>query len=270
MSPDASRIAITQREGGSKTDIWIFEIATGQLTPMTRDGISAYPEWADAKHIVYREASTATGVFLSVPWDHGADPLVFHTPNPLGRGGNSAFNLSLGPRGKYLTVMRQRTGGAGGNRQDLSIHSMVHPDSGNILVGTKASEMSPRVSPNGRWVACTSDESGTFQLSVLLLPGPGLRVPVAVARGIKPVRSHDGKLPYDVSRNLFLAAHLDEGSGFTAVEHDTLFNVEERGFALHPPYGGPVRRSSSPNSTSTVQPSGANSPCISERALRSA
>ena len=53
---------------------------------------------------------------------------------PLGRGGNPAFNLALGPLGKYLMVMRQRTGGAGANRQDLGIHSMVHPDSGNILV----------------------------------------------------------------------------------------------------------------------------------------
>ena len=99
--------------------------------------------------------------------------------------------------------------------------------------------MTPRISPNGRWVAYTSDESGTFQLYVQPIPGPGARVPVSVDHGIEPVWSRDGKTLYYVSRDYLLAATVDERSGFQATAQDTLFSFREKNFVVRPPGRGP-------------------------------
>src|SRR5262249_8010303 len=109
------------------------------------------------------------------------------------------------------------------------------PDDQREVVSTNASELQPRVSPNGKWLAYTSNESGTFQLYVQQLPGPGTRVPVSVEHGIEPMWSRDGRLLYYISHNLLLAAHVDESSGFRATKQDTLFSFAEHGFVIHPP-----------------------------------
>jgi len=238
VSPDGSRIALTVGEAGSRTDVWIFELATGGLSPMTRDKLSQYPEWIDAKRIVFRENSTEPGRFMMQPYDHSADPQVFLTPTGI-RGAGFAYSLSLGPPRGYLAFIRNRARGAGNLRQDIGLAPMQRPDSQNVAISTPARELTPRISPNGKWLAYTSDKSGVFQLYVEPVPGPGPVVPVSVEHGIEPVWSRDGKVLYYVSRNYLLAAHVDERSGFQATKQDTLFSFAGKNFAVRPPGRGP-------------------------------
>jgi Tol biopolymer transport system component len=235
-SPDGERIAITVREAVGRTDVWIYEIGTGQLTPMTRDAVSQYPEWADARRVVFRyNPLSRSGQYMVQPWDHSAAATPFLGPAPL-TGTSGVYGLSLGPSTGYLALMRTPGGPASrAKRQDIHIAPMRSPADQTELVATDASELSPRVSPNGRWLAYTSNESGVFQVYVLPVPGPGPRVPVSIDHGIEPVWSRDGRTLFYVSHNTLLAAHVDESSGFRATRQDTLFNFTERGFAMHPP-----------------------------------
>jgi serine/threonine-protein kinase len=234
VSPDASRIALTVREGSTRTDVWIFEIATVNLSPITRDALSQFPEWLDNRRLVYRENSGAPGRFLVRPWDGSADPALFQQPRGL-RGFGIATSLALGPTRSSMAYVRVRAGSQGFLRQDVWLSPMAKPDSQYALVSSPASELSPRISPNGRWVAYTSNESGTYQLYVLPVPGPGPKVPVSVAHGIEPMWSRDGKLLYYISNNYLLGAHVDERSGFQATRQDTLFSFAEKNFAVRPP-----------------------------------
>ena len=234
VSPDASRIALTVREGSARTDVWIFEIATVNLSPITRDAVSQYPEWLDNRRIVYRENTTAPGRFAVRPWDGSADPMLFQQPRGL-RGFGIAASLSLGPAKGHMAYVRVRAGSQGFLRQDVWLSPMAKPDSQYALVSTPASELSPRISPNGKWVAYTSNESGSYQLYVLPVPGPGPKVPVSVDHGIEPMWSRDGKKLYYISRNHLLAAHVDERSGFQATKQDTLFSFAENNFVVRPP-----------------------------------
>ena len=240
VSPDGSRIAITQREAGTRTDVWIYEIATNNLPPMTREGIYAFPEWVDAKRIAFREGAGSPGRFLIEPWDLSTGAELFYSPPPMNNGGSPAYNLALGPGGKPMAIMRSRTGAAGGNRQDIGVIAATGGE--GPLVNTKASELSPRVSPNGKWIAYASNESGTFQIYVLPLPGPGARVPVSVEHGIEPMWSRDGKTLFYVSHDLLLGAHIDETGGrFLPTKADTLFSFAEKGFVVRgPPGRGPT------------------------------
>ena len=236
VSPSGDRIAITFRELGGRTDVWIYEIGTGQLTPMTRDGLSSLPEWADARRITFRFNNGFAGFYMVQPWDHSAEAQRFMTPGPTGSGTSNVSGLSLGPTAGYLALVRAPGGPQPiPSRQDIHIAPMARPDDQRVFVGTAASELTPRISPNGKWLAYTSNESGVFQVYVLPVPGPGPRVPVSIEQGVEPVWSHDGRTLYYVSRNSLLAAHVDESSGFRATRLDTLFNFAERGFAIHRP-----------------------------------
>jgi len=236
VSPDGARVALTVREAGVRTDVWIYEVATGQLTPMTRDAVSLLPEWADARRIVFREHQTGgPGTYNMQPWDHSAAPQPFLSV-AIGGGTGQPAGLSLGPPAGYLAVTmfpwgpRPRQ-----HRQDILIAPMARPNEQRDVVATDASEVSPRISPNGKWLAYTSNESGAFQLYVLPVPGPGPRTPVSIEQGTEPVWSRDGHTLYYLSRGLLLAAHIDESSGFRATRQDTLFNFVEKGFVVLPP-----------------------------------
>ena len=234
-SPRGDRIAITFREFGGRTDVWIYEIGTGQLTPMTRDGLSALPEWADARRITFRINNQLAGFYMAQPWDHSAEAQRFLTPGPTLNGTSNVSGLSLGPTGGYLAVVRAPGGPRPIPSRDIYIAPMASPDDQRAFVATDASELTPRISPNGKWLAYTSNESGVFQVYVLPVPGPGPRVPVSIEHGVEPVWSHDGRTLYYVSRHSLLAAHVDESSGFRATSQDTLFNFADRGFAMHLP-----------------------------------
>jgi Tol biopolymer transport system component len=240
VSPDGARIALTVREAAVRSDVWIYEIATRQLTPMTRDAVSMFPEWADARRVVFRQTqnNAGPGSYTVQPWDHSAAAQPFLRRGGSGGTGEPA-GLSLGPPAGYLALVmvpggpRRRT-----HREDILIAPMAHPDEQRDFVFTDATELSPRISPNGRWLAYTSNESGVFQLYVLPVPGPGPRTPVSIEQGTEPIWSRDGHTLYYLSRGLLLAARIDESSGFRATRQDTLFNFEEKGYVvLSPPKG---------------------------------
>ena len=238
VSPDGGRIALTVREAATRVDVWIYEIATGQLTPMTRDALSLFPEWADARRVVFRQTQIGgPGGYLVQPWDHSAtaEPFLRYS-GAGGRGTAQPAGLSVGPSSGYLALVvfpggpRPRS-----SRQDILIAPMARPNEQLDFVATDASELSPRVSPNGRWLAYTSNESGTYQLYVMPLPRPGPRTPISIDHGTEPVWSRDGRTLYYVSRGSLLAARIDESSGFRATRQDTLFNFEAKGFMVLPP-----------------------------------
>jgi Tol biopolymer transport system component len=193
-----------------------------------------FPEWADSRRVMFRYNPLArSGQYMVQPWDHSAPASEFMRSSMSASGTSSMYGLSLGPAAGYLALIRTPGGPlSGARRQDIHIAPMRDPSGQRPLVATDASELSPRVSPNGRWVAYTSNESGVFQVYVLPLPGPGPRVPVSIEHGVEPMWSRDGRTLFYVSRNTLLAARVDESSGFRATRQDTLFNFSDRGFVL--------------------------------------
>jgi eukaryotic-like serine/threonine-protein kinase len=61
------------------------------------------------------------------------------------------------------------------------------------LVVTRFADAYPALSPDGRWLAYSSDESGRTEVYVQPYPGPGLRQPVSANGGTGPAWSHDGR-----------------------------------------------------------------------------
>jgi hypothetical protein len=76
------------------------------------------------------------------------------------------------------------------------------------LVNTSANEIQPRVSPDGRWLAYVSDETGQLEVYVRPFPGAGGRIQISSGGGSEPAWSVDGKRLFYRAGGRFMAATL--------------------------------------------------------------
>src|SRR5262249_46375898 len=89
------------------------------------------------------------------------------------------------------------------------------------LVGTPAEEFEPSLSPDGRWLAYTSNESATSQVYVQSYPALDSRQQVSINGGTGPVWSHDGHRLFfaqegQPQRTRLLSVDVKLGSSFSA------------------------------------------------------
>ena len=71
-------------------------------------------------------------------------------------------------------------------------------------------------SPDGKWLAYMSDESGAFEVYVRPYPGPGGKWQISADGGLEPRWSHDGRELFFRNDRQILAARIDPGRGFRA------------------------------------------------------
>ncbi|MDH5197365.1 MAG: hypothetical protein OEY20_08945, partial [Gemmatimonadota bacterium] len=102
-------------------------------------------------------------------------------------------------------------------RVALDSERVAHP-----YLTTKALETQPRFSPDGKWVAVVSDESGRTEVFVRSFPEPSSRMQISVAGGSEPVWSRDGRRLYYRSGSAVLAARVSLTPTFTLLARDTL------------------------------------------------
>ena len=91
------------------------------------------------------------------------------------------------------------------------------------VVKTRFSELSARISPDGRWLAYTSDESGRFEIHVGAFPGPGGRIVISIGGGTEPRWSKDGRELFYRAGDRMMAVTLAPGSVLTASSPRLLF-----------------------------------------------
>jgi Tol biopolymer transport system component len=163
ISPDGGRVAFNLIDPDTGNwDIWIHEIERGVQTRLTfGDTVQAGPEWSpDGETILF--ASNATGdfdLYMKSASGTGQESLVLDTEV-------DTFTGSWTPDGrKFLFNHKvEKT-----NSWDIG---MVDLDSGEQqeMLSTPYNERSPRLSPDGRWLAYSSDESGRYEIYVVPFP----------------------------------------------------------------------------------------------------
>lgn len=109
-------------------------------------------------------------------------------------------SISVSPDGKLAAI-----GTAFGSGFNLVMRHLDGDTTSKAIVATGAMERSPRFSPDGRWLAYSSDESGRQEVYVQPFPGPGRRMQVSNAGGEQPVWTRDGRLFYRVGAALIVA-----------------------------------------------------------------
>jgi eukaryotic-like serine/threonine-protein kinase len=199
FSPDGRRVAYGAYGGGrTSSDLWVTDLAAGTTKRLTDDdGDSNDPQWsADGARISY-SVNAPSGKDLWVQKAGGGEASV------LARRTGTQFASDWLRDGSALLV----TDDAGPNRHDV----LVQPADGSEArpyAATSADETAARISPDGRWVAYTSDESGRAEVYIDSYPQPGHRVTVSLGGGVHPVWRPDGRELYYWNGDSLVAVQL--------------------------------------------------------------
>ncbi len=179
--PDGVRIASSELYVNK--DIWVFDSVRGTEDRTTYEGQNAFPIWAPkGSRFAFRsDRAGPQQIFLS-------DGVNFREATRLTAG---PFDVpsSWTPDGKELLFTRGYTSIAGNT--DIYAVSVDQPDKTRAVVATSADERFPELSPDGRWLAYASNESGRLEVYVQPYPGPGLRVTVTSGGAEDPAWSRN-------------------------------------------------------------------------------
>jgi serine/threonine-protein kinase len=205
LSPDRQRVAVTTLD---RREVWSYDVVRGALSPVTADGRSAYGIFSpDGKRVVFR--SGAAGGEDNLYWKAADGSGVAERLTTSTR---SQTPASWSPDGTTLAFVEE--GDSTGFFQfDIWALSMADRKT-RAVIQTTANEMSPEFSPDGRWLAYVSNQSGRHEVYVQPYPGPGERHLISTSGGGQPAWSGDG-------RELFYVQGMF-GSGPTAL---TLMSV---------------------------------------------
>lgn len=198
LSPDGKRLAMDIRTS-KRTDIWIYDLERGTLSRLTflADGNSR-PVWTpNGERIVY--GSFEKGKPQSLWWirsDGGGSPdRLTQTDSPQNPG-------SWTPDGKTL-AFTQRNLGTSVDVMTLSVDGSEKtgwkPGQPKVFLNTPFLETDPEFSPDGRWLAYISNESGTNEIYVRPFPGPGGKTQISTGGGSLPQWSRNGKELYYIA-----------------------------------------------------------------------
>jgi Tol biopolymer transport system component len=187
FSPDGRRVAYGAFGAGRETrDLWITDLDARTTRRLTDDDAdSDDPQWSpDGASIAY-SANAPGGKDVMVRPVAGGEGRVVAARDGV------QFPSDWSRDGSALLV----TEDAGPNHRDV----LVQPADGSPArpyVATPADEKSARISPDGRWVAYTSDASGKPEVYLDAYPKPGLRVTISTGGGLDPVWRGDGRELY--------------------------------------------------------------------------
>ena len=219
LSPDGTRIALDV-VGVASPDIWIKQLPSGPLSRLTFDGTSSVrPTWTtDGQTVVY--VSTPDSTPQSV-WKKRADgsapaELVWRVP------GTVIAEATLSADGEWL-IYRANMPNAGRDIFGIRVGRDTAPTP--LLTGPFI-EQGAALSPNGKWLAYSSNESGQFEVFVRPFPNTGSgRWQVSTRGGSAARWSRSGReLFFESTSNDFMAVSIAPGATFSPGEPRRLFS----------------------------------------------
>jgi len=199
----ANRLAAVSTEPAAR--LLVAEATDGPLEPIAGVlGVSSSPVWGpeDRTLVVSVESSEGTSLLL-VQLDGTPEARVLLPPGP------ERIPECITPDGERLIyAQRNKTTGL-----DLKALALEAPNEQSTVRGTPADESDARLSPNGRWLAFVSNESGQHEIHLQYMAGRAAHFQVTNSGGCCPVWSENGKVLYfavgDEIRTVTMPADVD-------------------------------------------------------------
>ena len=211
ISRDGKRVvagAGWNEDGG----VWLTDVASGSVSPFVAVGDGFVPEWMpDYQHVLYLRTRKGVREVVSRAWDGSGTEQVLVRDSVL-----DIYGITAGPAHGFA-VYRAR------KNDDLYYAPMDSLSSIKAITQTpKVSEMSPAISPDGRFLAYTSNEGGTTnEVYVQALPGPGRRVRLSINGGTEPLWAGRGNTLYFRGPSRIMQVTLS--TTLDIVKRDSLF-----------------------------------------------
>jgi Tol biopolymer transport system component len=192
VSPDGRRVLVwTQGD----RNVWVHDLPRGVTTRLTFEGRNARAIWTpDGTRITYASAVAGVENLFWRPSDGSG------TPERLATSATQQAPGTWTPDGKTLIFMQTDAAVGGADIWTLSVEGDRKPQPS---VQTPFNEQYADLSPDGRWLAYVSNQSGGLEVYVQPYPGPGGRQQISVDGGTAPAWSRDGREIFYVTAQSF-------------------------------------------------------------------
>ncbi len=220
LSPEADGLAAGIGGNFGRGDIFVFDLLRRTRTRITYDGMNHRPQWTpDGQRVSYL-SRIGPGIFQA-PADGSAQPsLITAIPD---HNGELRYPGSGG-------ILVYRVWDAGPDGELSRNVYRVHPDSigsPKAVLQSRFDERTPTFSPDGRWIAYTSNESGRDEIYVQRFPEGSGRTTLSPAGGALPIWSADGsEIFYRDAGNTMVAVAVSAGERFAVRSRTPLFSLD--------------------------------------------
>jgi len=197
LSPDGKQAAVSIRTSPETVDMWLEDLERGVPTkftfgPETREGGVWSP---DGSYLVFGSVQFNKGFFRKPANGAAAEEFLLQV-------GGNATPLDISPDGKLLVY--SDTGG--NTKDDLWLLPLQGEHKPAKYLDTPFEERQAQFSPDGKWMAYSSDESGQVQVYVQPVPATGAKRQISTQGGSGPRWRRDGKELYYISADAQLTA----------------------------------------------------------------
>ena len=217
LSPDGTQAALDIRDQEQDIEIWDFARKT--MRRLTLDpAADQYPVWTHDNRIIFassRGAVLGGNLYVQAADGTGTAERLVDSPNP-----QQPQSITADGSGLIIREGRDRNG------FDLFLLSLGSPRNERPLVSTPAAEVSAELSPNGRWLAYQSGDSGPSDVFVRPFPdvNAGLFI-VSRGGGRMPLWSRDSReLFYVTPANVVMRVVVEPGDSFRFGSPETVLD----------------------------------------------
>ena len=210
VSPDGTRIAVIVSDGSGR-NLAVYEWAQNRMTRLTFKGAVTSPAWTpDGKHFVCALASAESSGIYWIRSDGASEPQRLIE-------GQNLTPRSFSPDGKLLAYSRGAPDfGIWTVALDLADPDRPKAGKPELFLASKTALQLPILSPDGRWIAYSSSESGQPEIFVRPFPRPGGKWQVSTSGGIFPIWSRNGQeLLYVNGTQMMVVPYSVRGDSFS-------------------------------------------------------
>ena len=216
IAPDGSGFAVIVGSSGSG-EVWVYNFPRTTFTRFTFTTRNASPIWsADSKTIFYSQID-ATGNFTTIlrkPADGSREAEAVTSIE------KNAYIKAIMPNGASAIFDYQLNA----NTADILQCTLTQGAKPTPMVVTQFNEYAAELSPDGRWLAYQSNESGRPEIYVRDLSGSGGRWQVSSDGGEEPHWSRDERELFFRNNDLFMSAQVETQPSFKSATPRTIFN----------------------------------------------
>ena len=219
LSPDGTRVAVAIAENvnalAGPADLWVLDLARGSRSRITFGGNNRYfPVWSpEGSQLAFADGSGNPNRLLLASADGSGQIETL-----LDRD-ERQFPTSWAPDGQALAihVVHPET------NRDLAVLPLEGDRTPVPVLATPFRERAGAFSPNGRWLAYVSDESGQDEVYVRPYPGPGQEHTISTTGGVEPVWSPAGEELFYRNGDQVMVVQVNTAEAFRAESPELLF-----------------------------------------------
>ena len=225
LSPDGRRLAVVIQ--ADRSDVWVYDLSREVLSRLTFEGGNGAPLWTpDGRRLTFNSNKAKNFGPADIYWtlSDGSG-----SEERLVSSGHLKVPFSWSPDGRVLAFADFDPVGFGpsASSSDIWWLSLDEPGKPHPFLQTKFADAAPAFSPDGRWLAYVSDESGRNEIYVSAFPGPGGKWQISTEGGNEPVWPRKSRELFYRQGNAIMAVDVNTAPTFSAGQPRRLFDRKD-------------------------------------------